>query len=78
MNSNHNEYDDWYHILEQWNTIKASFDAAKSSIDLFMIKPSRRGAGVKPRKHLKDLYIQCKGLRKDVLRQKQDYLSDYS
>lgn len=69
---------DYYNINSDWELIKSGFKELKSHLDEFLKVPHKKKSGVDIRQISKELERTNRCLRRNIIRKRKEYQSDYS
>jgi hypothetical protein len=68
---------DHYDVLLKWEDLKKEMENVDAEFVKFYGPTRIRAAGVRARKQIRDIIDKMQDVRKDLLKQKQDYESEY-
>jgi len=69
---------DYYKIKEDWEVCKSLIFELESDIEFFFKRPTSKKWGVLIRKKSREIGSLGEKIKKNIIRQRQDYQSDYS
>jgi hypothetical protein len=69
---------DYFKIHEDWELLKQGFEELESEVDSFLRVPHKKKSGIDARKKTIDLKEITSRLKKNIVRKRKEYQSDYS